>query len=146
MWTAIGNVCALVSPGGRLFISIYNDQGRRSRWWRVVKRLSVRLPEQLKKPYVVFVMAPRELLSIAASIARGSPLGYVRTWTDYKRRRGMSRWHDLVDWVGGYPFEVAAPHEVFEACRDRGFALQELKTVRDIGCNEFVFARERRDP
>ncbi len=24
----------------------------------------------------------------------------------------MSRWHDLVDWVGGYPFEVAAPDAV----------------------------------
>ena len=29
------------------------------------------------------------------------------SWTQYRSSRGMSRWHDLVDWVGGYPFEVA---------------------------------------
>ena len=29
---------------------------------------------------------------------------------DYgKNERGMSFWQDLVDWVGGYPFEVAKP-------------------------------------
>ncbi len=28
-------------------------------------------------------------------------------WRNYKSIRGMSKWYDLVDWVGGYPFEVA---------------------------------------
>ena len=37
--------------------------------------------------------------------------------------------HDLVDWVGGYPFEVAKPEEVLDFCRMRGFALRRLKTV-----------------
>ncbi|MGH8511739.1 MAG: hypothetical protein ACREU9_02645 [Gammaproteobacteria bacterium] len=26
---------------------------------------------------------------------------------------GMSYWHDLIDWIGGYPFEVAKPEEIF---------------------------------
>ena len=39
MWQALNNVSQL-AVGGRLFISIYNDQGRRSRLWLRVKRLT----------------------------------------------------------------------------------------------------------
>jgi hypothetical protein len=55
----------------------------------------------------------------------------------------MSRWHDMVDWVGGYPFEVASPEAVFDFLRDRGFTLQRLKTCRGgLGCNQFVLVRD----
>jgi 2-polyprenyl-6-hydroxyphenyl methylase/3-demethylubiquinone-9 3-methyltransferase len=49
----------------------------------------------------------------------------------------MSRWHDMVDWVGGYPFEVASPEAIFDFYRDRGFTLTRLLT--DPRQNEFVF-------
>ncbi len=142
MWAAIDNVARLVARGGLLFISIYNDQGRRSRLWRRVKRLYNELPEPARMPYVMLVMAPHEALSAAWMSVRGRPLDYVRFWTEYKTRRGMSRWHDLVDWVGGYPFEVAAPEAVFDRLHARGFALERLRTCGGgLGCNEFVFAR-----
>jgi len=55
----------------------------------------------------------------------------------------MSLWHDLVDWVGGFPFEVAKPEEVFDLCRTRGFTLRRLKTVGgELGNNQFVFSRK----
>jgi 2-polyprenyl-6-hydroxyphenyl methylase/3-demethylubiquinone-9 3-methyltransferase len=54
----------------------------------------------------------------------------------------MSYWHDLIDWVGGYPFEVAKPEEVFDFCRERGFQLVELATAGGgPGNNQFVFQR-----
>lgn len=54
----------------------------------------------------------------------------------------MSRWHDLLDRAGGYPFEVATPTEVFGFLRARGFELEQLSTVGgSLGCNEFVFRR-----
>ena len=52
----------------------------------------------------------------------------------------MSPWRDVVDWVGGYPFEVARPEQVVDFCRGRGFELRNLKTCGGgHGCNEFVF-------
>ena len=58
------------------------------------------------------------------------------------RQRGMSARHDLVDWVGGYPFEVAKPEEVLVFLRARGYELRVLKTCGGgIGCNEYVFER-----
>lgn len=64
------------------------------------------------------------------------------TWRRYGEERGMSPWRDLIDWVGGWPYEVATPEAVFRFYRDRGFRLQELVTRQGYGCNEFVFVKE----
>jgi 2-polyprenyl-6-hydroxyphenyl methylase/3-demethylubiquinone-9 3-methyltransferase len=139
MWHALANACVPTNPGGRLFISIYNDQGRRSRIWRAIKRGFNRLPAPLRAPYAALVMAPREVVAALMSLIRRDPMRYIREWTEYRRSRGMSRWHDMIDWVGGYPFEVAAPDAVFDFYRTRGFALTRL-VVRGSGCNEYVFS------
>jgi 2-polyprenyl-3-methyl-5-hydroxy-6-metoxy-1,4-benzoquinol methylase len=142
MWAALENVTGAVADDGRLFISIYNDQGTRSSMWRAVKRLYNTLPERARLPFVLAVMVPRELLTLAKCVVRGRPLEYVRGWTNYKSTRGMSRWHDLVDWVGGYPFEVAKPEEILDFLRPRGFELERMKTCGGgLGCNQFVFTR-----
>jgi 2-polyprenyl-3-methyl-5-hydroxy-6-metoxy-1,4-benzoquinol methylase len=142
MWSAMAHVDRLVAPRGRLFIAVYNDQGRKSLVWRAIKRTYNQLPRPLRPAFVVLVMGPREAVAAAVDAIRLTPTAYFRRWTDYKRSRGMSRWHDLVDWVGGYPFEVAKPEEVFRFYRDRGFELVELVT-RTSGCNEYVFVRAR---
>lgn len=144
MWTALANATAAVEDGGRLFISIYNDQGPRSHLWRAVKRTYNALPASLRLPFTLLVMVPREGLTIAKAVALGRPLDYVRGWTQYKDMRGMSRWHNLVDWVGGYPFEVATPEAIFDFVRPHGFTLERLKTCAGgLGCNEFVFVRDQ---
>jgi 2-polyprenyl-3-methyl-5-hydroxy-6-metoxy-1,4-benzoquinol methylase len=141
MWRALEIAETTVAADGRLFVSIYNDQGLRSIAWRRVKRTYNALPRGLRPAFMLAVMGPRETLSFAVHVLRGIPGSYIRTWTD-KERRGMSRWHNLVDWVGGYPFEVAKPEEVFEFLRAKGFRLDRLVTCgAGIGCNEFVFTR-----
>lgn len=142
MHRGLENVAAAVAPGGRLFVSIYNDQGLQSRVWRWVKRIYNGLPKALRGPFAFAAMSPREIRMLALYTLRLKPWRYLRTWTDYKRQRGMSRWHDLVDWVGGYPFEVAAPEEIFEFFKVRGFTLEKLTTAGSgLGCNQFVFTR-----
>jgi 2-polyprenyl-3-methyl-5-hydroxy-6-metoxy-1,4-benzoquinol methylase len=141
MWTAIANACARVAPGGVFFLSIYNSQGRRSELWRDIKRVYNRLPRRLRHPYAVLVTMPMQVRAFALATLTLRPGDYLRSWVS-SRERGMSRWHDLIDWVGGYPYEFAKPEEVFRFCRDRGFVLTELTTKgRGLGCNEFVFHR-----
>jgi 2-polyprenyl-6-hydroxyphenyl methylase/3-demethylubiquinone-9 3-methyltransferase len=54
----------------------------------------------------------------------------------------MSVVHDWIDWLGGYPFEVAKPEAIFDYFRQRGFELTRLTTAGGtVGCNEFVFRR-----
>jgi hypothetical protein len=70
--------------------------------------------------------------------------GYVSYITDYqnKDQRGMNWWHDRIDWIGGYPFEVSKSEEIFDFYHKRGFQLLGLKTCGGgLGCNEYVFKK-----
>jgi SAM-dependent methyltransferase len=141
MWKAMANAIDRVAEGGLFFVAIYNDQGRTSGRWRTVKKIYNRLPGPVRVPYAVAVMLPMELQTVARAILRGRMRAYVSGWRRVSDR-GMSRWHDLLDWVGGYPFEVAKPEEVFRFCRERGLELVGLTTCGGgLGNNQFVFRR-----
>ena len=143
MWRAIDNASGAVTSGGQLFISIYNDQGGKSNRWRTIKRIYNRVPRPLQWLMVATVGAWWELRSFLIRLVRlENPLPFA-DWAEKKQTRGMSVWHDLVDWVGGYPFEVARPDEVFDFLSERGFTLRRLKTVgTGHGCNEYVFIKK----
>lgn len=142
MWDAIAVICRNVSPNGQLALSLYNDQGGASRRWRFIKRTYNSVPGWLKFLIVLAVGLWTETRQALIRLIRlQNPLPF-REWSRRREERGMSFWHDLVDWVGGYPFEVARPEEVFRFLRDRGFTLSELATQGcGYGCNEYVFLR-----
>jgi 2-polyprenyl-6-hydroxyphenyl methylase/3-demethylubiquinone-9 3-methyltransferase len=140
MWRALENVTRTVAvPGGSLFIALYNDQGWKSTCWKIIKVLYNALPGFLK--YLI-------LLPVFASlwgptfVRDGLRLNPFATWKTYCRNRAMSPWHDVVDWIGGFPFEVAAPDAVTAFYRTKGFTLRKLNTCgKGFGNNEFVFER-----
>lgn len=139
MWRALELIAERVAPGGRLFTSIYNDQGGASRRWTWVKRTYNRVPPVLRGGVLVPSLVAVWWKPALRDLLRLRPF---ETWRNYGRVRGMSAWRDLVDWVGGYPFEVAKPEEIFDFFRARGFTLQRLVTHAGGGdCNEFVFVR-----
>lgn len=43
------------------------------------------------------------------------------------KERGMDVYHDIVDRLGGLPYEVASPDEVVQFTRRRGFVLERIK-------------------
>jgi 2-polyprenyl-6-hydroxyphenyl methylase/3-demethylubiquinone-9 3-methyltransferase len=139
MWTAMKNVSTLVIAEGQLFISIYNDQGGTSRRWTLVKRIYC--SGILGRWLTLAVFFPYFAIGgLAIDVLRGH--NPIRRYTDYKKIRGMSRVHDWVDWLGGYPFEVAKPEQVFDFYRSLGFMLERLNTCGGgLGCNEFVFRK-----
>ena len=140
MWDAIENAASAVKSGGRLFIAIYNDQGRASGHWLKVKRLYNSLPRSLR--WLVLIPAAVRLRGpmFVRGLMKGAPL---KPFREYGHERGMSQWHDVVDWVGGLPFEVAKPEEIFRFLRARGFSLDGLKTCAGgRGCNEFVATKQ----
>jgi SAM-dependent methyltransferase len=134
MWQALENATVLVRPGGLLFIALYNSQGGKSRRWTAIKRAYNRFP-LLRGPLLVMSFLRLHGTAVARGVLRGRPFQVF----EMDKSRGMSLWRDLVDWVGGYPFEVADPGEVFQFFKKRGFHLTRLKTTHSLGCNEFVF-------
>jgi 2-polyprenyl-6-hydroxyphenyl methylase/3-demethylubiquinone-9 3-methyltransferase len=141
MWKGLENVLISVENGGKLFISIYNDQGLTSKIWRRLKRTYNKLPG----PFRFLVLYPAFLRlwvpTMVKDILCAKPF---HTWKNYKSNRGMSAWHDLIDWVGGYPFEVAKPEEIICFYQKNGFTLAKSKEVGNkLGCNEFLFEKPK---
>lgn len=141
MWRALENVAHLVAPNGKLFVAIYNTQRFMTPIWTRVKRLYNRLPRGthwlVVAPALLFLWGP----AMVYDLLRGRPF---ETWRNYGRNstRGMSAWRDLLDWVGGYPFETARPEEIVRFYRALGFTLENMSTRGgSMGCNEFVFTR-----
>lgn len=137
MWKALEHAAIPVAPGGKLFISIYNDQGMKSRLWTWVK-----------KTYCSGSVG-KALMSVAGGgviLAGNAKEDLVRfknpfkRYSEYRARRGMSVMHDIVDWLGGYPFEVAKPEEIFDFYYKQGFQLSKMTTDGGgSGTNQFVF-------
>ncbi|MEQ1561756.1 MAG: methyltransferase domain-containing protein [Nitrospira sp.] len=142
MYTALQNTQEKVKNGGTLFIAIYNDQGAMSRIWTKIKKTYHALPTFLRPVFVCFLVVIEETqLFIRKCISLKNPLPFKR-WVDKKKSRGMSMWYDWVDWVGGYPFEVARPEQIMEPLMEKGFTLTKLITkAGGHGCNEYVFIK-----
>lgn len=128
-------VCTAVAPGGTLLIALYDDRGWVSRAWVPVKRLYVssRAGAALVAAIFVPIFVAKGLLGDLAG-GRNPAARYH----DYRRRRGMSIVHDWLDWLGGYPFEVATPQRVIDFYARHGFRLAKIK--RGL-VNEFAFVK-----
>jgi 2-polyprenyl-6-hydroxyphenyl methylase/3-demethylubiquinone-9 3-methyltransferase len=140
MWQALENVSKMVRKGGHLFIALYNYQERKSDRWRKVKQLYC--SGRIGRWAVVAVFIPYFFIGgLIIDLVRGKN-PFLR-YSEYKKQlRGMSRVYDWFDWLGGYPFEVAKPEDIFNFFYNKGFQLTKLKTVAGRhGCNEFVFLK-----
>jgi 2-polyprenyl-3-methyl-5-hydroxy-6-metoxy-1,4-benzoquinol methylase len=102
MYRAIELSAARVKDGGYLILAIYNRFHGSRGWpssdrWLRIKRLYNRVPRAAKG-----LMVGAYLVYIGARSLRVS-----RTPWTYADQRGMSLYHDAVDWLGGLPYEFA---------------------------------------
>lgn len=142
MRRAIDLAATRVKQGGTLYLALYNDQGGASKRWLMIKRLYNRLPSLIRPMLVLILATFYEFKYALVRAVRGqNPLPFSG-WRRRKAPRGMSVWHDWVDWCGGLPFEVAKPEGVIIPLRKQGFILENLLTdAGGWGCNEYVFQR-----
>ena len=140
MWSALDNVSALVKDNGMLFIAIYNKQPLLSKYWMIVKKTYNKTPKLFKLLMEVFYIAYFIAILFVADVLRGrNPFSRYSG----RGRRGMSVFYDIIDWIGGYPFEVASPEEIFNFYHQKRFNLINLKTCAGKhGCNEYVFKKK----
>lgn len=133
MYKAFNNAASLVKDGGALIISIYNRHFT-SYPWKIIKKLYNISPGIIKKLMIVLFYPIIFLAKIV--LMKKNPF-YVR--------RGMSFYYDLVDWIGGYPYEYASIKEVCGYFEARGFkTVNVIPTYGFTGCNEFVFERVKK--
>lgn len=135
MWTAINHAVAAVAPGGLLYIAIYNDMPS-SAWWVKIKWLYNHSPRLIRWLMEVAFMAVLLLANLI--VLRKNPITVIKK---YQSNRGMSWRRDMTDWVGGYPYEYAGVGEIFQYMKQHfpNFSLVNVKSVNNLGCNEFLF-------
>lgn len=141
MYSAFKNVDLLVKPSGTLFIAIYNKNTRHvlegtSSMWLKIKKVYNKMPKPGKK---LMELSYASYLCAGMTAKGTNPVKYVKS---YKTVRGMNFMTDVRDWLGGLPYECAAPEEVVSYFTEKGYELLKQKTVRSIGCNEFVFRKK----
>jgi ubiquinone/menaquinone biosynthesis C-methylase UbiE len=130
MWNAVHNVLGCVAPGGTLVLAIYNKHST-SPAWRSIKWFYNQVP-QLVQRFMIFTFA---------GVIYGAKFLVTRT-NPLKKERGMDFWFDVVDWVGGYPYEYAIPNDVVMTVTRGGFQLRRFFPASvPTGCNEFVFGK-----
>jgi len=142
MWLGFENAIGRVKPGGgKLFIAIYNDQGGKSHLWWLIKALYNVLPRPLQWLFIKLLMGAIHAVMLVKCTLRGRPMDAIRPIFDDSRERGMSAKHDVVDWVGGLPFEFATFELLESYFRQRGFRLINSIRTTSWGCNELAFER-----
>ncbi len=132
MWKALDLIT--IPAKGLIALALYNDQGLPSRFWRAFKRLYNQSSAPARRAfelYAFFWLSGKGFLV--------HPRRSATMWREYHKQRGMSAWHDVIDWAGGYPFEVAKPDQVIVFFRSRQWQLERVVIHHPRACNEFVF-------
>jgi 2-polyprenyl-6-hydroxyphenyl methylase/3-demethylubiquinone-9 3-methyltransferase len=130
MWQAINQSAELVEKNGYLLIAIYNKHWSSALWKRIKKTYN-NMPSFVQKTMVwvfsVIIFAAKWLLNFK------NPL---------KKERGMNFYYDVIDWIGGYPYEYASKTEIYSFLEDKGFVLKSFyPSTVPTGCYEYVFQR-----
>lgn len=130
MKRALANAGSLVRPGGHFVIAIYNRHWT-SLPWLAIKALYVNSPRWAQRSMIGVLYPIIWLAKLAAT--KNNPKSMDR---------GMDFYYNVVDWVGGYPYEYATMGEMENMCRPLGFALvRSIAAKVPTGCNELVFRK-----
>lgn len=141
MWVGIEHAVSRVAPGGRFYIAIYNDQGWKSHVWWFIKSAYNRLPRWLRPPFALGVSVVIRTGAILKYTLKGRPMVAIRPLFETHGERGMSARYDELDWIGGFPFEVASLATLEAYFTARGFKVLNVRRNDSWGCNELALQR-----
>ncbi len=132
MWKAIELAAERVKPNGLLFLAIYN-----AHWtapiWKQIKYLYNISPPSLRNGLVYFFSA---IKFVGAWLTTGQDPRHAS--------RGMTFRTDVIDWLGGYPYEYASIGAIVRVIETNGFQTKKVvPTAGWTGCNQFVFHRKK---
>jgi SAM-dependent methyltransferase len=131
MWQAIHNVSRQVAPGGTIALAIYNTHVT-SPAWKFIKWFYNQLPGFGQRLMTILFAGIIYLAKLL--VTRRNPL---------EKERGMDFWYDVIDWIGGFPYEYATRQQVESFMSAEGFTPKRFVAAQvPTGCNEFVFERE----
>ena len=137
LWEALENVLIPLSiKDGTLAIAIYNDNGFESEFWLKIK--SFYNSGTLQCLFIkIFFISFFTFKTLVSGIFKHKNPFFI--FINYRNKRGMNVYYDWIDWIGGYPFEVAKIESVFKFYKNKGGQLVNLKSTNTNANNQFVF-------
>lgn len=145
MWPAIKAASTMVKDGGLFYIAIYtkwtgSDDAVRLKikynraGWLGKRRMELCLMRQgIPGWSYIFKDFSHYRQQVSAKL---------RLIREYKEMRGMSFYHDIVDWLGGYPYEDATVEEVIWFCEKHcGLTLVKVNATGGNICSDYLFRR-----
>ncbi|MGL6487647.1 class I SAM-dependent methyltransferase [Aeromonas hydrophila] len=135
VWTAIDLASTCVKPGGLMYIALYDSD------W------SAESPEfwcDIKQRYTVSSAMVRRMYEawyVARFVLRYNPfrLGHLlKHAREYKKNRGMDFYHDVKDWLGGWPMEYTRIYDAIPFLLARNMRL--LRTKVGEANTEYLFS------
>ncbi len=149
---AVANAAKAVKAGGIFCIALYAKTPLCGFWKlekRIYSRSSKRAQAALRGCFYVWLTGletPRLARRSLQALMRGRVYdvrGYFQ-----QRDRGMNFYHDVHDWLGGYPYESATPEEVEFHVSRLGFRTKQTHVLpgyphglQGSGCNEYIFEK-----
>lgn len=132
MWQAIENASTLAKPGGLFWISLYS-KGPGYPKDLAIKQKYNKLSNVGKKIFIA-----RKIVKIMwKRLKKGkNPI----TWNE-KVGRGMHKYHDIIDWYGGLPYEVASKDEIESFLDKRNFNLVRAQETKERTCSVYLFKK-----
>ena len=142
MWKAIDNAASLVDDNGKFVIALY-IKTYLCWFWKIEKYCFSKYV--FIRPFIKY---PFSLLLLTMKSIKEMKLPFT-ILNEYVEKRGMSFFHDVDDWLGGYPYESVVPDEVVSYIEAKGFKLilSKCKTPKiglfGSGCGEWVFEKNK---
>jgi 2-polyprenyl-6-hydroxyphenyl methylase/3-demethylubiquinone-9 3-methyltransferase len=142
MWRAVRRAAAWVAPSGLLCIALYRKTPFCG-FWKIVKRLYTASNRPVRGAIFGLYIV---LYGLRLLFTGRNPVTWIR---DRETERGMKWYTDKIDWLGGYPYESAAPDDVVAFVEALGFECVAVRNGERLlglfgsGCAEYVFRRAR---
>lgn len=132
MWKAIEIAARAVKPGGLFWLALY------------VKGPNYERDLQLKKDYNAADDAGKRRMEkkfIRSAMWRRLQKGSNPFRWNRRTDRGMDVYHDIVDWLGGLPYEVASAEEVHALLVRLGFVEEKTRQASEGACSSYLYRR-----
>lgn len=140
MQRAITTAAQRTAPGGLFAVALYGKTRYCGIWTRIKRWYVNATSEQRARAEKLYVRLFGFYL-----LLRGKRLStHIANYN--KRKRGMDFYHDVRDWIGGYPYESITPRELSDLLTPLGFELVKQNVRRRSGLfgsgnDEYLFRR-----
>jgi 2-polyprenyl-6-hydroxyphenyl methylase/3-demethylubiquinone-9 3-methyltransferase len=128
VWEALERAARVVKPGGWLIVALYRKTPLCA-FWKWEKRWYAQRASPLSRK-----LSRAVYVGLASTVMLATGRNPWRFCREYNERRGMSWFHDVNDWLGGYPYESLMAAEVMERVVASGFTVVQ----RPVGPSGWV--------